>query len=237
MKIVKSAILFYLLVIAGLNLVARTTGTPESTAINNMRLVFEIFEKDNGTVPTSWVELEKFFSLEQINEQLLKGSSAYPLQQHYVFASDKIPMLGYQEGNVVLIRTEPFEQVDGDLVRKGRYVISKNENNFQFNWLPEEKVQQMLAKAGVKELPKPEPWPPATNSAAQSNSPPRSSSVEPDVNSSREQKSLFQSPQSANPTNETVTVSPSPKEKSWWPVFIVLGLGVIIFVLLRRRKT
>ncbi|MGI8966129.1 MAG: hypothetical protein ACR2H1_08605 [Limisphaerales bacterium] len=233
----KTAYLVFALIAGVGRVAANTSGTPESIAIQNVRFALHLFEKSTGSLPTNWVQFEKFFSLEQINERSLKGSPAYPLQEHYVFLYQKIPMLGYEGGDAFLIRAEPL--LNTTTGNRGRYILSRNSDGFRFNWYTEEKVQQMLAKAGVKELPKPEPWPPATNNAVHSQSPPTSNSVEPDVKPPRDQKlpSTFQPPQNTNPTNEVVAVAPSPKEKSWWPVIIILGIGLVfLLALVRRRK-
>ena len=167
MKSVRTLLSFLCVyLVGGFTGVSNTSGTPESITIQNLRLVFELFEKDKGVPPTNWLQVEEFFSLQKINDERLKGTSIYPLQQHYVFVLDKIPMLGYQEGEVFLIRAEPSPNPIREN-KVGRYIISKTEDGLKFNWYSEEKVQQMLAKAGVTELPKPEPWVPRTNNAAQ----------------------------------------------------------------------
>lgn len=217
--------------------IANTSATPESIIIQNVASDMRSFQEKKGHYPTNWMEFEQVFSLEKINEEYLKTTPVYPLQQHYVFVLQKIPMLGYQEGEVFLIRAEPSPNFLRD-DKVGRYIISRYQGTLLFNWYSEEKVQQMLAKASIKELPEPEPWSPATNNAVHSQSPPTLYSTNPNVKSPREQKfpSTFQPPQNINSTNETVTVSPPPKEKSWWPVVIVLGIGATIFFAFTRTR-
>ena len=163
--------IFGWLIVTGLvwngDVIARTSATPESIIIQNVASDMRSFQETKGHYPTNWMEFEQVFSLDKINEEYLKTTPVYPLQRHYVFVTDKIPMLGNQEGEVFLIRAEPSPNpIKENAI--GRYIISKNEEGLKFHWYPEEKVQQMLAKAGVTELPKPEPWRPTTTAAAQS---------------------------------------------------------------------
>lgn len=71
-------------------------------------------------------------------------------------------MLSETEGNLALIRTEPLTNAAGI---EGRYMISKTTEGFQYNWYSEDKVQRMLVKAGIPELPKPEAFIPSNRSA------------------------------------------------------------------------
>lgn len=148
--------------------IAETRRTPEFSALHTVQLAMKAFVvQHNGQMPTNWSQVGTEIDLDKLNQQTLINSSIYPLQEHYVFVTDKIQMLGYQEQNrnVVLIRTEPFKQVDGESEREGRYVVSlsTNEVYFYLTWVSEANVQKMLAQAGVTKLPEPEPLIPFTN--------------------------------------------------------------------------
>jgi len=238
MKLSRSTgLLCFLILIGDFELVATTTATPETISLHSVEFFLRIFKNANERYPTNWAEFGPTFNLNRINEEYLKKTDAYPLQRHYVFVLDKIPMLGNLEGDVILIRAEPSPNSirDGKI---GRYIISDYMGVSLFNWYSEEKVQQMLAKAGVKELPKPEPWSPATNAAIQSPPAQPSTTVAPDSPLPGDQRrpSNFKPPQNTTPANEVVAVSPAPKTKSWWPVFIIAGIGVIFLLAWRQRQ-
>lgn len=129
---------------------ARTTGTPESVAIQNIKSGIEVFQDENGgRLPTNWAQVDKRL-VEALNEERLKGTSVYPLEEHYLFVQEKIPMLGFQEGDVLLIRTEP---VRSSAREWGRYIISHTNGVLHFRFYKEERIQQMLSQPGVNELP------------------------------------------------------------------------------------
>jgi len=209
--------------------------TSEQAAMNNIVSAMRLFvDINHGAFPTNWFEVNSVIDLNQLNEQVLAKSSVFPLQEHYSFVFQEIPFLNSDE-KVFLIRTSPVENSEKIL---GRHLIALNEGGLSYRWLPEEKVQQMLAKAGVTELPKPEPWPPTTNAAAQSPPAQPSNAVEPESPLPRDKTlpSDLQSPQNTNPASEIVAVTPVTTTKSWWPVFIIAGIGVIFLLALRQRQ-
>lgn len=219
--------------------ISNTSGTPESITIANLRLVMELFVQVNGVPPTNWHQFEQFFSLQKINEERLKGTDVYPLQEHYVFVTQKISMLGYEEGELFLIRATPLTN---SLTRNaGRYVISQDDQGgFKFAWLKEEKVQQMLAKAGVTELPKPEPWVPRTNNATQSPEP-QSSNLLPGTSPSTKIQSSADFSNGTSKANlqtnaEPVPIAQTTFSQTWKVIAVAAFILLLLGWLISRRK-
>ncbi|MEP6663674.1 MAG: hypothetical protein ABJC04_08415 [Verrucomicrobiota bacterium] len=186
----------------------------------------EHYEEWNSHPATNWVQVNQVIKIDIIER-------TFPVSSRYVFAQNL--GLHAKEGDVVLLGTSPIRE-DG---RKdgGRYAIIRNQLGFHYEWFPEEKVQQMLTKAGVKELPKPEPWTPSTNAAVQSPPAQPSNAVAPDsLPNDQTHPSNFKSPQNTNPVNEIVATTPPPQPKTALAVIVALIAGVILFFFLRRRK-
>lgn len=142
---------------------------PEHKAIMGVIGGLKLYEVLNeGRSATNWLQLSEILELDSIN-QGLRTRGYGPLDQNYVFVQQKIPVPGYERGDVVLIRATPIQIKFGNKAEKGRFVISRYKGQLKFNWLPEETIQKMLAAAGVKELPKPEPLSASTNSPASTN--------------------------------------------------------------------
>ena len=133
---------------------ARSEMTSEQVAIHAIQVALEAFEVEHpGQKATNWSQIGSYVDLAKLDEQTLVNSPALPIQDHYSFALIEIPMLGYQEGNVVLIRNEAVKYSQGDEEREGRYIISRNQGILKSTWMAETNVQKMFAAAGITELP------------------------------------------------------------------------------------
>ena len=143
-----------LVAIWGCSAEATTKTTAEATAVRSIQLAIKIFvSQHDGQFPTNWAQLGAYIHIDDLNEQTLIRSSAYPIQEHYVFVHDKILLPDTNSGDVFLIRTSPLTNdffPDG-----GRYIISQTRGEALFNYLSEINVQKMLREAGVTALPKP----------------------------------------------------------------------------------
>lgn len=146
------------------NVAARSKATVEQVAVLNIMSAMTLFAHVNDNRhPTNWAQVAQVIDLSQINKSLI-SSPARPLEAHYVFIRERtIPMLGYQEGEVVLIRIGPVTEEERP--GAGRYIISRVDGDLKCSWYAERKVQQMLAQAGVKELPQPEVVAPTSSRA------------------------------------------------------------------------
>jgi hypothetical protein len=74
-------------------------------------------------------------------------SSAYPIQEHYRFFTNRVPAPQPGKGDAVLLRSTPLTNGDGVV---GRYVIFWNPPEAKPSWMPESEVKQMLSKTNVK---------------------------------------------------------------------------------------
>lgn len=226
--------------------------TSEQSALHAVEQAMQIVvEKQGGLPPTNWAQVQAHIDLTKLNQQVLTKSSAYPLQEHYVFVTDKIPVPGVEMGDVILIRTSSVKNGEGEEEREGRYIISKHDGVLKSTWLAETNVQKMLADAGVTELPKPEPL--NTLSNATGAVPVRDLSLTPTTNSARivpqvepaavEPASASQGAEPASSAvAQTSPASPAPSAGSASflkmfvvPLMAVLGLAAG-FILFRSRK-
>src|SRR6185369_16667545 len=81
---------------------------PEQSAIDDMIHGIQLFEAlHGGHSPTNWLQISEVLNLGIINE-LLQINGLSPLDQNYVFVQQKIPVLAYEKGDVVLIRAGPI---------------------------------------------------------------------------------------------------------------------------------
>lgn len=138
------------------NVVASEKRLPEQSAIDDVIGGLKIFEAiHNGQSPTNWTQVSEVLNLKEI-DQYLAQHLYDPIEQNYVFIQQKIAVPTYEKGDVVLMRIAPITIQVGDTNQEeGRYFISRYKGGLKFNWLSENKVQKMLADAGVVELPKP----------------------------------------------------------------------------------
>ena len=227
---------------------ANTTATTESIAVQVVGRAIRDYKKlHEGISPTNWSQLSEVVDLGKLNSQTLGKSPAYPLEQNYVFVTQKIPVPSYPNGDVVLIRTTPVQYEERKL---GRYLISMIAGEPSYRWMDETEVQQMLADAGVTELPKPdlpsvskEPSPatvpiPAQTKASQSA--PRDDKqpqvIGQDVSNSSAPKKNQTSGSNTIPTVVGTAVPPSGT--SWLGTVVVLGMGFFVaaFLLIRAKQ-
>jgi hypothetical protein len=131
---------------------ARTKVTVEQAAIWNVMSAMTLFlHANDNRHPTNWAQVAQVIDMNQINKGLI-NSPALPLEGHYVFIRERaIPMLGYQEGEVVLIRVGPVSERGRP--EAGRYIISRIDGDLKCTWYAERKVQQLLSQPGLGELP------------------------------------------------------------------------------------
>lgn len=230
--------------------IARSKPTLESLAIANVWKAMRLYEDTHeGRAATNWHQIHEVFNLDLINRDL-RTSSAYPIDEHYTFLTDKIPVPGTEMGDVVLIRISPVKEGEGEEGREGRYIISKHDGVLKSTWLAETNVQKMLADAGVTELPKPEPLNQITNATGAV--PVRDLPPALTTNSARIPQiepvtvEPASAPQGTEPTSSAVAqtspASPAPSagSASFLKMFVVplvaiLGLAAA-FILFRSRK-
>ena len=221
--------------------VAESRRTPEQVAIHAVQMAMQFFAKQHdGQMPTNWSQVETEIDLNKLNQQTLIKSLAYPLQEHYVFVSDKIPMLGYQEGNVILIRTGPVDQADGDIVRQGRYIISTNESGFYSTWVSETNVQKMLAQAGITNLPEPELFIPPSNVREPVPMNNQTDKVLPVIFPQKPVEPQIAETPSLSPvesTNPPAATPSAPPPSSKWPLIIlVVAVFGLSFAFFRKKR-
>lgn len=227
---------------------AKTSSTTESIAIQSIVSGIRAYQTlKGGQTPTNWMTMREIMDIDKLNSQTLANSSAYPIEEHYVFITQKIPVPSYPNGDVILIRTSP---VQSEEQKAGRYMISMVGNAPSYRWIEETEVQQMLADAGVKELPKPEPVvAPADQSTKNDPAPAIRTTTEktpPDGEKprvTRQDARNYPEPKHNRP-NTTNTV-PSKAETatpgnatSWLGLIVVLGIGFVfsIFLLFRAKQ-
>lgn len=225
---------------------------PEQGAIGDVIHGMQLFEAlHSKQAPTNWMQISETLNLDSIN-QSLKANGFLPLQQNYVFIQQTIRVPDYEKGEVVLMRVLPITVRIGETnEEEGRYVISRYQGGLKFNWLSEDKVQKMLAEAGVTNLPKPEPLTAATN--ASETLPVRdliqiTTNITQTIPSTEavasESATTLQMAQPEKPAVVRATTSAQADPLSESPLFlrpILITLAVILglaagFVLLRSRK-
>jgi len=135
-----------------------SSSAPESAAVTALRALIEWHPKvRNGQPLTSWDQAKKIYNVEALNRSLA-GLPVYPLEDHYQFITQPLPLRGEEGSQVLLIRTVPLEKNDPDSrkSRQYRYLVYRNsEGKILSIRMPEETVQEMLKKAGVTITPKP----------------------------------------------------------------------------------
>ena len=219
---------------------ADTYGTPESVAIQNIKMAIGLYSKLHGVEPTNWSQIGECVNIGQINSQCLINGPVYPIEEHYVFVRDKVLDQG---ATLFLIRISPdTNAISGKI---GRYLIFRTDDGYMYKWMAEANVQKMLAAAGVTELPKPEPWVPLTNSIV---TPSQTNAVPPRATTNPPASSVFPKPartvQQTNPApppsvpivSETAE-PPSPTHSKALIALLVFLLGAgLAFILLRSKK-
>ena len=227
---------------------AKTTSTPEAIAIQVVVRSIRIFQQNhNGQTPTNWNQLVNVLDIGQLNQQTLANSPAYPIEENYIFITSKIPVHSYPNGDVILIRTAPVQSEER---KAGRYLISMIANEPSYRWMDETEVQQMLADAGITELPKPEirsgpkeqapvKIPPSVNSTPGQTSP--SDGKQPQMTGQdlpNPSASTKEPPIVSNTIPPTVATTTPGSGTGWIGMIVVLALGLLasIFLLFRTKQ-
>lgn len=208
----------------------------EQSAIGNLVSFMRTIQQINGSAPTNWDQIKQAMHPDTADGQRLIERLINPLQERYVFVTNKIAMVGYDAGNVILIRTEPIEQIDDEITREGRYAIATNETGFYSTWVSETNVQKMFAQSGVTNLPEPEPimpLGPVTQSAPvlHETSKVTSETVIPQV-----QEKTIQSPVAASNSATATTAKISASSKKWPFILIAVLVFVFVALIMKGRK-
>jgi hypothetical protein len=141
----------------------QSSGTPESVALQNMQAGMQLFEREHGYAVTNWSQVDEAIGLRGLN-QGLRGTRAFPIQDQYVFLlHERVQMPPPYQGTVLLIRANPGRNSADE---RGRYMLYRGPERLGYAWCSENKVQAMLAAAGVTNLSSNSPtvrtptWPP-----------------------------------------------------------------------------
>lgn len=222
---------------------ADTKMTAEGGAIRILSYAARDFQFSHGQSPTNWAQLAEFRDIEEINR------ATFPIKQHYVFiVFNKIPLPDSEKGDVFLIRTYPSTNTPSG--EAGRYIVSRNGVDFIPTWLSENKVQQMLADAGITELPKPdlpsvskEPSPAIVPNPAQTTTSPSAPRDDKQPQATHQNVANSSAPKNdeSNASNTVpvlVGTATPASGTSWLGMAVVLGMGffVAVFLLVRAKQ-
>lgn len=126
----------------------------ESTLLQNFRFGFESYAKDHGGYfPSNWSQVGEIYNLDKINRQYARIPQSFPIQNNYVFVTNRIPMTPAWKGDVLLIRHAAITNEENFA---GRGIISVGPDGPVYTWLSEQDVQSMFQRVGVRQLPKPQ---------------------------------------------------------------------------------
>ena len=158
-KLCLATIIWVLTSFAGPQAVATTIDTPESAALGNLASVMGMYGlMHEHRLPTTWDQIKEIYDIEYFNQRLI-GRQSYPLQDHYQFITQPLPLIKNDEGQVLLIRTVPLgdrKQDPSKPPQLRRYLIyMQKTGDIVSIGMSEEDVQAMLKKASVTITPKP----------------------------------------------------------------------------------
>ncbi len=227
--------------------------TPESAAIGAVASVMGMYSrKHNGIMPTRWDQIKAYYDVEYLNGNLI-GRDGYPLEDHYQFITQPLPLLRDDEGQVLLIRTVPLGDRKQDpkkpLRLKRRLIYQRKTGDLVSIGMDEEKVQAMLKKAGITITPKaglpaveydtlPLDYVPPAEGTTKTH--PRIWH-DPPMKDPPESPAAPTAPANQPKVSESVKPAPSPFERSdhgWlvWLVVVLVAAGGAAWMFLRKLK-
>jgi len=118
---------------------------------------------NHGVTPTNWSQLRTILSddylttMEREFEHLRDAGFRTCIVEKYVFLPPGMKVQGYPQSRVLLLSVSPTRVGSGP---PGRYLIFDDDesspDSLRYGWIAEDRIQQMLAVAGIKFL-TPEP--------------------------------------------------------------------------------
>lgn len=151
--------LFFLGIASLVVLVSSAAGvTPENIAVGNLASLMAVYpENHNGLQLTGWDQVKAFYNLDAINRSLV-GRQSYPIEDHYQFMNQELPLLGLPGSQILLIRTVPLRkpyELYATKDRQWRYLVyRRSDGEILSSSMSEDAVEKTLQKAGVTITPK-----------------------------------------------------------------------------------
>lgn len=132
--------------------------------MSNVTAAMNMCQRIHGLRATNWIHLDQHISLNNLNRIIFAKRTGFPLQKHYVFIPLEWNLQNDFGEAIIMIRTTPFrENTRSAETAVGRYAIvlkrpietdadaeSRNNPSVHLRWIPEPKVQKILAKAKIQ---------------------------------------------------------------------------------------
>lgn len=217
--------------------------TPEAVVVSHITNAISAYSKGYGRMPSTWEELGQIIILETENKAM-SGTYGYRIQDRYQFIAQPMAVpadedLNYLGTQVLLIRTVPLKNTRDDTGKTSlqRYLVYQNKagNILSMN-MPEEKVQAMLAKSGVR-LISPQ-GAPATESDEVAPRPEKGASEpdQSDLPGKPKAPSTIPSPVPRSPVVQTPAAVSDHSASVWpWVVGAILAIVLVGALALKRR--
>ena len=231
--------------LAGQFVHADTVVSPEGAALSQLATAMKVYSiLHNGQQARTWTQVSNVFDLNATNKNL-RSKPSYPIEDHYEFLSQTVPIPGNEGSEVVMIRTVPLQRAEGQ--PKWRYLVGRSkEGDLSATRLPEETVQSMFRQAGVPlpsakaRLPEVElEFMPHLNEPIESTPSDRKSADvkhSPSAFPSSAGHTLPQtSPVPATPVAQTPAVA-SERRASVWPWLVGILILVLVAALTLKRR-
>jgi hypothetical protein len=117
----------------------------ERTFVDRIGIAMGDYAVRNGQTPSTWSQIREFIDVDHWNAYS-RGLECSPIEAHYIILTNKFPTPDTWTANVVLVRSTPARNRDGQL---GRYYVFWDGERGGLNWVSEQTFADRVKKAGI----------------------------------------------------------------------------------------